>query len=82
MTDRATVVEINGVSKQFGQTTALQGIELERQPGELLAEPLARTHPGVRPRDALRAVLVTRQLLELAKLGDGTSRFERHRGRA
>ena len=29
MTDRATVVEINGVSKQFGQTTALQGIELE-----------------------------------------------------
>src|SRR5439155_1102101 len=24
MTDRATVVEINGVSKQFGQTTALQ----------------------------------------------------------
>jgi len=29
MTDRATVVEINGVSKKFGQTTALQGIELE-----------------------------------------------------
>ena len=29
MIDRATVVEINGVSKQFGQTTALQGIELE-----------------------------------------------------
>jgi NitT/TauT family transport system ATP-binding protein len=29
MTDRATVVEINGVSKEFGQTTALQGIELE-----------------------------------------------------
>jgi len=29
MTDRATVVEINGVSKQFGQTTAVQGIELE-----------------------------------------------------
>jgi NitT/TauT family transport system ATP-binding protein len=29
MTDRATVVEINGVSKQFGQTTALQEIELE-----------------------------------------------------
>src|SRR5256886_14921422 len=29
MTERATVVEINGVSKKFGQTTALQGIELE-----------------------------------------------------
>jgi NitT/TauT family transport system ATP-binding protein len=29
MTDRTTVVEIGGVSKQFGQTTALQGIDLE-----------------------------------------------------
>ena len=29
MTDRAKVVEIGGVSKQFGQTTALEGIDLE-----------------------------------------------------
>jgi NitT/TauT family transport system ATP-binding protein len=29
MTDRRKVVEIGGVSKQFGQTTALQGIDLE-----------------------------------------------------
>ena len=29
MTDQAKVVEIGGVSKQFGQTTALEGIDLE-----------------------------------------------------
>jgi NitT/TauT family transport system ATP-binding protein len=29
MNDRSKVVEIGGVSKQFGQTTALQGIDLE-----------------------------------------------------
>jgi NitT/TauT family transport system ATP-binding protein len=29
MTDQAKVVEIAGISKQFGQTTALQGIDLE-----------------------------------------------------
>jgi len=29
MTDQTKVVEIGGVSKQFGQTTALQGIDLE-----------------------------------------------------
>jgi len=29
MTDGAKVVEIGGVSKQFGQTTALEGIDLE-----------------------------------------------------
>jgi NitT/TauT family transport system ATP-binding protein len=29
MTERATVVEMKGVSKLFGQTTAVQGIELE-----------------------------------------------------
>src|SRR5205085_6019652 len=50
--------------------------------GELLAEPLPRAHPGVRPRNPLRAVLVAGQLPELAKLGDGAGRIERHRRRA
>jgi NitT/TauT family transport system ATP-binding protein len=37
MSDRATVVEISGVSKQFGQTTALQGIELEIDEREFIS---------------------------------------------
>jgi NitT/TauT family transport system ATP-binding protein len=37
MSDQATVVEISGVSKQFGQTTALQGIELEIDEREFIS---------------------------------------------
>ena len=46
--------------------------------GELPAQPLARPLPGLRPGHPLRAVLVARQLLELAQLLDGTGRLERH----
>jgi NitT/TauT family transport system ATP-binding protein len=37
MSDQATVVEISGVSKQFGQTTALQGIDLEIDEREFIS---------------------------------------------
>ena len=36
----------------------------------LLVEPLLRAHPGVRPGDPLRAVLVAGELLQLAELGN------------
>ena len=45
--------------------------------GELAAQPVARLLPGLGPRDALRAVLVAGQLLELAQLRDGAGRVER-----
>ena len=41
---------------------------------DLLAQPLARPLPRLGPRDALRAVLVAGQLLQLAELGDGPFR--------
>ena len=41
---------------------------------DLLAQPLARALPRLGPRDALRAVLVAGQLLQLAELGDGPFR--------
>ena len=40
---------------------------------DLLAQPLAGALPGLGPRDALRAVLVAGQLLQLAELRDGPS---------
>ena len=43
---------------------------LDGDGGELPAQPLARPLPRLRPRHALRAVLVARQLLELAQLVD------------
>ena len=51
---------------------------LERDAVELAAQPLARRRPGLGPGDALRAVLVAGQLLELAQLRDGAGRLERH----
>src|SRR5204863_329158 len=55
-----------------------RAVEVDAVPGHHVRQGLAlRVAPL-----ALRAVLVARQLLELAKLGDGTGRFERHRGRA
>ena len=44
------------------------------------AEPLARPLPGLRPGDALRAVLVPGELAKLLQLGDGSLRIERHGG--
>ena len=56
----------------------LVDLVLEREAGELAAQPLAAALPGLRPRDALRAVLVARELAELAKLVHGAARLERH----
>ena len=42
------------------------------------AQPLARPLPRLGPGDALSAVLVAGQLLELAQLGDGAGGVERH----
>src|SRR5581483_4405227 len=47
-------------------------------PGDLLAQPLPRALPGLRPRDPLRAVLVSGQAPQLLELGDGAGRVERH----
>ena len=41
---------------------------------DLLAQPLARALPRLGPGDALRAVLVAGQLLQLAQLGDSPFR--------
>ena len=57
----------------------LVDLRLERN---LLVQPVLRAHPGVGPGDALGAVLVAGQLLQLAKLGDGAARVEWHRVRA
>ena len=51
---------------------------LDGHGGELPAQPLARPLPRLRPRDALGAVLVSGQLLELAQLVDGARWLERH----
>ena len=58
----------------------LVDLVLERQRLELRAEPLPGRIPRRRPGDALRAVLVAGQLAELAQLGDGAGRVERHGG--
>ena len=46
--------------------------------GDEAAEPLASPLPRVRPRDALRAVLVPGELAELLQLGDRALRIEPH----
>ena len=51
---------------------------LDRDAVKPLPEPLARPLPGLRPRDPLRAVLVTCQLLELAEIVDGSAGLQRH----
>ena len=45
-----------------------------------VTEPLARTFPRLRPRHALRPVLVSGELPELLQLGDGSLRIECHGG--
>ena len=56
----------------------LVDLRLDRQ-SSLPTPSSPRLHPGVRPGDALGAVLVAGQLLQLAQLGDGAARVERHR---
>ena len=51
---------------------------LHGQAGELAAQPLPRALPRLGPGHPLRAVLVAGQLLQLAELGDRTSRIQRH----
>ena len=46
--------------------------------GDESAQPLARSLPRLRPGDALRAVLVSRELAQLLQLGDRSLRIERH----
>ena len=53
-------------------------LDLDRQRRELPAQPVARRGPGVRQGDALGAVLVAGELAQLAQLGDGAARLERH----
>ena len=48
---------------------------------DLRAQELARRLPRVRPRDALRAVLVAGQRAQLLELGDGACGVERHLAR-
>ena len=57
-------------------------VELHLDPVELAGHPVLGLHPRVRPGHALSAVGVSGQLLQLAKLGDGSLRVERHRPRA
>jgi hypothetical protein len=47
---------------------------------ELPREPFARSHPRVRPGDALGAFLVAGELAELDQLFDGAARLKRHGG--
>ena len=54
-------------------------VELHLDPVELAGHPVLGLHPRVRPGHALRPVRVPGQLLELAKLGDGSLRVESHR---
>ena len=53
-------------------------VDLLRGERALVAQPLARPLPGLGPGDALRAVLVAGQLLELAQLLDRAGGVERH----
>ena len=57
-------------------------VELHLDPVELAGHPVLGLHPGVRPGHALSPVRVSGQLLQLAKLGDGSLRVESHRPRA
>ena len=53
-------------------------LDLERQVGQRLGEPGAPLRPGVRPRDALLAVLVAGQRSQLPKPRDDACGVERH----
>jgi hypothetical protein len=58
----------------------LVDVLLDRDAVELPLEPALRPNPRLRPRDALRAVLVAGQLAKLAQLVDGAAGLERHGG--
>jgi hypothetical protein len=53
--------------------------DLEWEVAEALGEPGTRDRPGLRPRDALGAVLGPRERTELLEVRDDTRRIERHR---
>ena len=84
----------DGVDMSADQQRAL-GVARQREPlvtggidrllgpgaGELAVEPLAGALPRIGPGNALSAVLVTRQLLELAQLSDGAAGIKHLRDR-
>jgi hypothetical protein len=53
-------------------------LDLEREVRERLGEPRPGGRPGLRPGDALRAVLVSREGAKLLQSGDDAGRVERH----
>jgi hypothetical protein len=53
-------------------------LDLERQVGERIREPRASFRPGIRPRDALLAVLVAGQRLQLPEPRDDACGVECH----
>ena len=57
-------------------------LDLEREVREALREPRTALRPGLRPRDALCAVLVPGQRAELLETRDDAGRIERHGLRA
>ena len=69
---------LGGAAQREPLVAGLVDLLLDRHGGELPAQPLARPLPRLRPGDALGAVLVSGQLLELAQLLDGAGRLERH----
>jgi hypothetical protein len=65
---------IGGARQREPLVAGLVDLLLGARRDDLLAQPLPRPLPRLGPRDALRAVLVAGQLLQLAELGDGAVR--------
>ena len=63
-----------------GEPLVAGGVDRLLRPrvADLAAQPLSRALPGLGPRDPLSAVAVPGQLLELAKLIDGSAGLQRH----
>ena len=69
---------LGGAAQREPLVARLVDLLLDRHGGELPAQPFARPLPRLRPGDALGAVLVSGQLLELAQLLDGAGGLQRH----
>ena len=65
---------LRGAAEREPLVARLVDLLVDRNTGELAAKPLAGALPRLRPGDALRALLVARQLAELAELLDGPLR--------
>ncbi len=62
---------LGGAAQREPLVAGLVDLLLDRDGGELPAQPLPGPLPRLRPRDALRARVVARQLLQLAQLVHG-----------